>query len=61
LNQLIASEARTGRLAEVTGFFSFGTNEITQATFSFSREDAEKKFLPLYNERQIPMDNPSTF
>jgi pyruvate,orthophosphate dikinase len=39
-------------------FFSFGTNDLTQATFSFSREDAENKFLPLYNERRILQDNP---
>lgn len=46
------------RLAEIAEFFSFGTNDLTQATFSFSREDAENKFLPLYNEYQILQDNP---
>jgi pyruvate,orthophosphate dikinase len=35
-----------------------GTNDLTQATFSFSREDAENKFLPLYNEYQILRDSP---
>ncbi|MBW2170081.1 MAG: pyruvate, phosphate dikinase, partial [Deltaproteobacteria bacterium] len=37
---------------------SFGTNDLTQATFSFSREDAENKFLPLYRERSILQHNP---
>jgi pyruvate,orthophosphate dikinase len=46
------------KLAEIAEFFSFGTNDLTQATFSFSREDAENKFLPLYNEYQILQDNP---
>mgnify|MGYP003551524851 CR=1 FL=1 len=31
---------------------------MNQATFSFSREDAEDKFLPMYNERGILQDNP---
>ena len=31
---------------------------MTQAVFSFSREDAENKFLPMYNERGILQDNP---
>ena len=44
-----------GRGAE---FFSFGTNDLSQATFSFSREDAENKFLPFYNENRILQDNP---
>lgn len=50
--------ARAGQLAEVAEFFSFGTNDLTQATFSFSREDAENKFLPLYNETGLLEDNP---
>lgn len=49
---------RAGQLAEVAEFFSFGTNDLTQATFSFSREDAENKFLPLYNEFGLLQDNP---
>ena len=49
---------RAGHLAEVAEFFSFGTNDLTQATFSFSREDAENKFLPLYNEFGLLDDNP---
>jgi len=49
---------RARRLAENAEFFSFGTNDLTQATFSFSREDAENKFLPLYNDSGILQDNP---
>jgi len=49
---------RAGRMAETAEFFSFGTNDLTQATFSFSREDAENKFLPAYNETGILEDNP---
>lgn len=56
--EVVRACMRAGRLAEVSDFFSFGTNDLTQATFSFSREDAENKFLPLYNERKILQDNP---
>ena len=49
---------RGERLAQTADFFSFGTNDLTQATFSFSREDAENKFLPLYNQTGILHDNP---
>jgi pyruvate,orthophosphate dikinase len=49
---------RARRLAEIAEFFSFGTNDLTQATFSFSREDAENKFLPMYNDSGILQDNP---
>ncbi len=49
---------RAGHLAEQTDFFSFGTNDLTQAVFSFSREDAEKKFLTIYLEKGILQDNP---
>jgi pyruvate,orthophosphate dikinase len=49
---------RAKEIAEVTEFFSFGTNDLTQATFSFSREDAEQKFLPLYVEMGVLPANP---
>ena len=39
-------------------FFSFGTNDLTQAVYSFSREDAEKKFLPTYLRMGVLLDNP---
>ncbi len=45
-------------LADVAEFFSFGTNDLTQATFSFSREDAENKFLPFYISHGILQNNP---
>jgi pyruvate,orthophosphate dikinase len=45
-------------LADVAEFFSFGTNDLTQATFSFSREDAENKFLPYYINNGILKNNP---
>ena len=49
---------RAGRLAQEVDFFSFGTNDLTQAVYSFSREDAEKKFLSSYLEAGILRDNP---
>jgi len=49
---------RARPIAEITEFFSFGTNDLTQATFSFSREDAEQKFLPAYVEMGVLPENP---
>ncbi|MDH5241337.1 MAG: pyruvate, phosphate dikinase, partial [Gammaproteobacteria bacterium] len=49
---------RATHLAANVEFFSFGTNDLTQAVFSFSREDAENKFLPMYNASGILRDNP---
>lgn len=45
-------------IARYAEFFSFGTNDLSQATFSFSREDAEAKFLPFYLEKGVLTDNP---
>lgn len=56
--EVVRACMRAGKLAEMADFFSFGTNDLTQATFSFSREDAENKFLPFYNEHKILQDNP---
>jgi len=56
--EVVRACMRASHLAEIAEFFSFGTNDLSQATFSFSREDAENKFLPLYNETGILHDNP---
>jgi pyruvate,orthophosphate dikinase len=56
--EVVRACLRAGRMAEDAEFFSFGTNDLTQATFSFSREDAENKFLPSYIEAGILQDNP---
>ena len=56
--EVVRACMRAGRIAELAEFISFGTNDLTQATFSFSREDAENKFLPLYEERGILQHNP---
>ncbi len=56
--EVVRACMRAGRIAELAEFISFGTNDLTQATFSFSREDAENKFLPLYNRRKILQHNP---
>ncbi|MDP2822254.1 MAG: pyruvate, phosphate dikinase [Sulfuritalea sp.] len=56
--EVVRACLRAGRMAEMAEFFSFGTNDLTQATFSFSREDAENKFLPAYTEAGILEDNP---
>jgi pyruvate,orthophosphate dikinase len=56
--EVVRACLRAGRMAEDAEFFSFGTNDLTQATFSFSREDAENKFLPAYIETGILQDNP---
>lgn len=56
--EVVRACMRAEQLAKEVEFFSFGTNDLTQATFSFSREDAENKFLPMYNETGILQDNP---
>jgi pyruvate,orthophosphate dikinase len=45
-------------IASEAEFFSFGTNDLTQTTFGFSRDDAEGKFIPVYLNQKILRDNP---
>lgn len=45
-------------IAEYAEFFSFGTNDLTQMTFGYSRDDAEGKFLKNYVEQKILPSNP---
>jgi len=47
-----------GEIAKYAEFFSFGTNDLTQMTFGYSRDDAEGKFLMAYVERGILPVNP---
>jgi pyruvate,orthophosphate dikinase len=47
-----------GEIARDAEFFSFGTNDLTQMTFGYSRDDAEGKFLMRYVERKILPENP---
>jgi len=47
-----------GEIAQSAEFFSFGTNDLTQTTFGYSRDDAEGKFLLKYVEEKILPQNP---
>jgi len=47
-----------GEIASVAEFFSFGTNDLTQMTFGYSRDDAERNFLVTYVEEGILPVNP---
>ena len=48
----------SNELVNTAEFFSFGTNDLTQAVFSFSREDAESKFLEEYKKKEILETSP---
>jgi len=45
-------------IASVAEFFSFGTNDLTQMTFGYSRDDAERNFLVTYVDQAILPKNP---
>ena len=46
------------KIAEYADFFSFGTNDLTQTVWGYSRDDAEAKFLYDYIEKKIIAENP---
>ena len=56
--EVVRAALTANELASTAEFFSFGTNDLTQGTFSFSREDVEGKFLPEYMEKEILERNP---
>ncbi|HPZ08853.1 MAG TPA: pyruvate, phosphate dikinase [Candidatus Eremiobacteraeota bacterium] len=46
------------QLAEYAEFFSFGTNDLTQTTYGYSRDDAERAFIPEYIKKGVLKVNP---
>jgi pyruvate,orthophosphate dikinase len=55
--ELPRSSVTAGEIAAVADFFSFGTNDLTQTAFGFSRDDIGK-FLAMYEERKLVPANP---
>ena len=49
---------RADEIAEEADFFSFGTNDLTQMTFGFSRDDVESRMMPAYLEHGLLKRNP---
>ena len=49
---------RADEIAEEADFFSFGTNDLTQLTFGFSRDDVESRMMPAYLEKGLLQRNP---
>ena len=49
---------RADEIAEEADFFSFGTNDLTQMAFGFSRDDIESKMMPAYLEQGLLKRNP---
>ncbi len=49
---------RADEIAEEADFFSFGTNDLTQMAFGFSRDDVESKMMPAYLEQGLLKRNP---
>ncbi|MBE3574109.1 MAG: pyruvate, phosphate dikinase [Firmicutes bacterium] len=47
-----------GDIAKEAEFFSFGTNDLTQMTFGYSRDDAQGTFLPVYLQKEILPQDP---
>jgi pyruvate,orthophosphate dikinase len=56
--ELPRAALRADEIAEHADFFSFGTNDLTQTTLGFSRDDAEGKFLTYYLEHGLLERNP---
>ena len=56
--ELPRAAVTSDQVAKYADFYSFGTNDLTQTTFGFSRDDVEGKFMPIYLKRKIVTRNP---
>lgn len=56
--ELPRAAIKADELAKIADFFSFGTNDLTQTTFGFSRDDVEAKFIPQYLSQKLLPVNP---
>jgi len=56
--EVVRAALTADELARTAEFFSYGTNDLTQGTFSFSREDVEEKFIPEYMAKGLLERNP---
>lgn len=56
--ELPRAAVTAGKLAEHAQFFSFGTNDLTQTTFGYSRDDVAKTFVPVYIEKGLLKADP---
>ena len=56
--ELPRAAVTSDEIAKVADFFSFGTNDLTQTAFGFSRDDVESKFMYTYLERKVLPVNP---
>ena len=56
--ELPRAAVTSDQVAKYADFYSFGTNDLTQTTFGFSRDDVEGKFMPIYLKRKFVTRNP---
>ncbi len=56
--ELPRAAVTSDEVAKYADFYSFGTNDLTQTTFGFSRDDVEGKFMPIYLKSKILTRNP---
>ena len=56
--ELPRAAVMSAEIAQYADFYSFGTNDLTQTTFGFSRDDVEGKFIPIYLQNKMVTRNP---
>src|ERR1043165_2358827 len=56
MSEVPRAAVTAGQVAREAEFFSFGTNDLTQLTFGFSRDDAGKFLLPYVEKKILPID-----